>query len=83
MQETLTEAGYHVSDVRDRDYFHSIYYREHAGILFEIATVNPGFPVDEPVATLGTTLRLPTQFQHARAQIEKSLPTLAPAQRYD
>jgi glyoxalase family protein len=83
MQETLTEAGYHVSDVRDRDYFHSIYYREHAGILFEIATVNPGFPVDEPVATLGTTLRLPTQFQHARAQIEKSLPALAPAPRYE
>lgn len=80
--QVLTKGGFHVSDVRDRDYFHSIYYREHGGILFEIATNNPGFAVDENPETLGTALKLPSQFEHARSQIEKLLPPLQPARSY-
>jgi glyoxalase family protein len=82
MQELLANAGYGVSEVRDRNYFHSIYYREHGGILFEIATDAPGFLVDEPVASLGTALELPPQFERARKQIEASLPPLQPPRRY-
>ncbi len=76
-QKTLAGFGHNVSPVRDRSYFHSIYYREPGGILFEIATNPPGFTVDEPLETLGTALKLPAQFEHARAQIEKVLPLLA------
>ncbi len=76
MLQRLDEAGLHVSDVRDRSYFRSIYYRERGGILFEIATNTPGFASDEPAATLGTALRLPPQFESARAAIEQSLPPL-------
>jgi len=82
MQERLMRANYPVSDVRDRDYFHSIYYREHGGILFEIATDTPGFAVDEPAEALGTTLKLPKQFEYARQQIETSLPPLQGARQY-
>jgi glyoxalase family protein len=82
MQERLFNAGFQVSDVRDRDYFHSIYYRERGGILFEIATDVPGFAVDEPVESLGTALRLPKQFERARAQIESILPPLHGARHY-
>lgn len=76
MQERLTRAGHHVSDVRNRDYFRSIYYREPGGILFEIATDVPGFAVDEPTESLGTALKLPRQFEPARQQIEAQLPPL-------
>ncbi len=79
MQERLHLAGYPVSDVRDRNYFHSIYYRERGGILFEIATATPGFAIDEPVDALGTTLRIPVQFERARSQIERLIPPLQPA----
>jgi glyoxalase family protein len=82
MHGRLSLAGYMVSPVRDRNYFRSIYYRERGGILFEIATDVPGFPDDEPVASLGTALKLPAQFERARAQIEKLLPALRPAQAY-
>jgi glyoxalase family protein len=82
MQEVLANAGYSVSEVRDRFYFHSIYYRERGSILFEIATDTPGFPVDEPVASLGTALKLPQQFERVRKQIEVALPPLQPARRY-
>jgi glyoxalase family protein len=71
-----------VSDVRDRDYFRSIYYREPGGILFEIATDVPGFAVDESTAALGTALKLPRQFERARSRIEALLPPLEPARRY-
>jgi glyoxalase family protein len=81
MQERLLNAGYHVSDVRDRDYFRSIYYRERGGILFEIATDVPGFAVDEPSATLGAALKLPKQFEHARVEIEAALPPLQDARQ--
>jgi glyoxalase family protein len=82
MQELLAKAGYDVSEVRDRNYFRSIYYRERGGILFEIATDVPGFSVDEPVVSLGTVLKLPRQFEGARKQIEAALPPLEPARRY-
>jgi glyoxalase family protein len=82
MQDRLSEANFQVSDVRDRDYFHSIYYRERGGILFEIATDVPGFAVDEPTESLGMALKLPKQFQPARAQIEAILPPLKPAPQY-
>jgi glyoxalase family protein len=76
MQKALHVAGYSVSEVRDRNYFHSIYYREPGGILFEIATANPGFAVDESLASLGTALKLPVQFERARTQIERLLPPI-------
>ncbi len=76
MQATIDTAGFAVSDVRDRDYFRSIYFREHGGVLFEIATDVPGFAVDEPVESLGASLKLPRQFESARAEIERRLPPL-------
>jgi glyoxalase family protein len=76
MQERLQRDGHPVSDVRDRDYFHSIYYREPGGILFEIATAAPGFAIDEPAGALGGELRVPKQFAHVRAQIERLLPPI-------
>lgn len=82
MQKTLQEAGYGVSEVRDRNYFHSIYYRERGGILFEIATEHPGFTIDEPVESLGESLKLPSQFESQRQMIEKSLPPVAPPSAY-
>jgi glyoxalase family protein len=82
MQTRLDAAGLAVSDVRDRTYFRSIYYREHGGILFEIATDVPGFAVDEPVATLGSELKLPPQFEKHRSQLIVSLPPLHPARQY-
>jgi glyoxalase family protein len=82
MQTRLQSAGHGVSDVRDRDYFRSIYYREPGGILFEIATDVPGFAVDESTAALGTALKLPRQFERARSRIEALLPPLEPARRY-
>ncbi len=76
MQQALQDAGVAVSDVRDRNYFHSIYYREPSGILFEIATAQPGFAIDEDPAALGAALKLPAQFEPARARIERRLPPL-------
>jgi len=78
MQARLARAGLSVSPVRDRTYFRSVYYREHGGILFEIATNVPGFATDESVAALGTGLKLPPQFEQAREQIETLLPPLLP-----
>ncbi|MBX3378881.1 MAG: ring-cleaving dioxygenase [Phycisphaeraceae bacterium] len=72
----LTEEGFHVSPVMDRNYFHSIYFREPGGVLFEIATDIPGFAVDEPAASLGMELKLPAQFESARASIESHLPKI-------
>lgn len=78
-QAELQGSGYQVSPVMDRDYFHSIYYREKGGILFEIATENPGFAVDESPDSLGTALKLPKQHEHLRVRIEQVLPPLQPA----
>ncbi|MDQ2829760.1 MAG: glyoxalase, partial [Chloroflexota bacterium] len=62
--------------VRDREYFRSIYFHEPGGILFEIATDPPGFTVDESVAALGSSLKLPAWYEPRRAQIEGALPPL-------
>ena len=72
----LSALGYGVSPVMDRDYFHSIYFREPGGILFEIATDPPGFAIDESPDTLGHMLQLPAQYESRRAQIEANLPPL-------
>jgi glyoxalase family protein len=72
-RQRVAEAGVGVTGVRDRDYFRSIYFREPRGILFEIATLSPGFAVDEDPAHLGEELRLPAQHEHLREQLEKSL----------
>lgn len=76
IQEQLLSAGYHVTPVQDRNYFNSIYFREPGGILFEIATNPPGFSVDEPVSELGTTLKLPSQYEARRAKLEAELPQI-------
>lgn len=60
----------------DRNYFFSLYFREPGGVLFELATDNPGFSVDEPVNELGTHLKLPAQYEGNRDEIEKVLPVL-------
>jgi glyoxalase family protein len=75
-QSALRAAGYGVTPVRDRSYFHSIYYREPGGVLFEIATEGPGFAIDEPVDTLGESLRLPEWFEPNRSIIESELPPI-------
>ncbi|MEX2262502.1 MAG: ring-cleaving dioxygenase [Bryobacteraceae bacterium] len=72
----LIGLGYNVSPVMDRKYFHSIYFREPGGILFEIATDSPGFAVDEPPAQLGASLVLPAWLEPARARLETILPPL-------
>jgi catechol 2,3-dioxygenase-like lactoylglutathione lyase family enzyme len=75
-REWLAEVGrlgYNVSPVMDRVYFHSIYFREPGGILFEIATDSPGFMVDEPVDKLGSTLALPPWLAPQRSRIEAAL----------
>jgi glyoxalase family protein len=75
-REELVERGYNVTPVIDRIYFHSIYFREPGGVLFEIATEPPGFTFDESIEELGTGLRLPPWLESARAQIEKVLPPI-------
>lgn len=72
----LVERGLNVTPVIDRQYFRSIYFREPAGILFEIATDLPGFTVDEEVENLGTTLTLPPWLEPRREQIAARLPEL-------
>lgn len=76
LQTRLEADGFAPSEVRDRSYFRSIYYREPGGVLFEIATDVPGFAVDEPADRLGTGLMLPKSLEYARAEIEAGLPPL-------
>jgi glyoxalase family protein len=75
-QQRVAAAGMHVTPVIDRDYFHSIYFRQPQGILFEIATTSPGFAVDEDPEHLGEQLRLPSQHEHLREQLERTLTPL-------
>ena len=76
LRNDLVGVGASVSDVRDRDYFHSIYFREPGGVLFEIATDGPGFTTDEDIDSLGTSLKLPKMHEPKRAQIEAALPKI-------
>lgn len=67
------DAGMRVTEILDRDYFRSIYFREPQGILFELATTSPGFAIDEDPDHLGESLRLPAQHEHLRARLEQTL----------
>jgi len=75
-RDRLVELDYNVTPVIDRTYFHSIYFREPGGVLFEIATEPPGFTLDEKLEELGTHLRLPSWFESSRSEIEKILPPI-------
>jgi len=75
-RERLVDLGYNVTPVIDRTYFHSIYFREPGGVLFEIATDPPGFTLDESLEELGTQLRLPPWLEPTRSQIEEVLPAI-------
>lgn len=77
-QTRLRQAGFSVTDVRDRKYFRSIYFQSPGGVLFEIATDPPGFGVDEAPEALGSALKLPEQYEALRDDIEKRLPPLHP-----
>ena len=73
-RDTLRKLEYDVTPVIDRQYFHSIYFREPGGVLFEIATDPPGFATDETVERLGTTLKLPPWLEEDRPELERLLP---------
>lgn len=76
-REKIEAMGLHITPKIDRDYFFSVYFREPGGVLFEIATENPGFTVDEPLDRLGSSLKLPAQFESSRSEIENLLPKLS------
>lgn len=76
-REKVMSAGLSITPKIDRDYFYSLYFREPGGVLFEIATDNPGFTVDEPLNELGQNLKLPKQYEAMRSQIEQALPKLS------
>jgi glyoxalase family protein len=76
IREELVRRGFNVTEIRDRQYFQSIYFREPGGVLYEIATVQPGFTVDEDPAHLGCGLKLPPWEEPNRAEIETALPAI-------
>ena len=71
------KLGLQVTEQKDRNYFRSVYFREPGGVLFEIATDDPGFAVDEPAEALGRALKLPRFLEPRRAELEAKLPPLA------
>lgn len=73
VREALLDTGYQVTPVIDRDYFWAIYFRTPGGVLFEVATGEPGFDRDEDLAGLGQSLRLPSQHAHLRGKLEAEL----------
>jgi glyoxalase family protein len=75
-RDRIAKKGLHITPKIDRDYFFSLYFREPGGVLFELATDNPGFTRDEPQNELGTHLKLPRQYESDRARIEAVLPSL-------
>jgi glyoxalase family protein len=81
--EQLRKGGFNVSPVMDRNYFHSIYFREPGGTLFEIATAGPGMTFNESAEELGSHLMLPPWLEGARPEIEKVLPPLKLAERVE
>ena len=76
VRKALLDTGYQVTPVIDRDYFWAIYFRTPGGVLFEIATNEPGFDRDEDTAQLGQALKLPTRYEPYRSQIEGLLPAI-------
>jgi glyoxalase family protein len=75
-RDELAARGHQVTQILDRQYFTSVYFREPGGVLFEIATDTPGFDVDEPLLELGRSLRLPPWLEPSRADIEAAVPPL-------
>lgn len=75
-REKIAKRGFNITPKIDRNYFYSLYFREPGGVLFEIATDNPGFATDETVAELGHNLKLPAQYEPMRKDIEQQLPVL-------
>jgi len=75
-QQELLGRGVGVTEIMDRQYFKSIYFREPGGVLFEIATDDPGFDIDEPLLELGKKLKLPPWLEPSREQIQQSLPEI-------
>ena len=75
-RKRLAEEHLNVTPVIDRCYFHSVYFREPGGVLFELATDPPGFTIDEPAETLGESLKLPPWLEPSRKEIEHALPPI-------
>jgi len=75
-REKILSKHLNITPKIDRDYFYSLYFREPGGVLFEIATDNPVFTVDEPLSELGTHLKLPHQHEHLRAELDQLLPKI-------
>ena len=73
VRKALLDTGYQVTPVIDRDYFWAIYFRTPGGVLFEVATNEPGFDRDEDIAHLGESLKLPSRYEPHRAQIQQQL----------
>ena len=69
----IVGGGYYATRIIDRTYFRSVYFREPSSVLFEIATLGPGFTVDEPLESLGEKLSLPPDYEHLREQVEPVL----------
>jgi glyoxalase family protein len=76
VRKKVIAAGLQITEKIDRNYFYSLYFREPNGILFELASDNPGFAIDESVTELGTHLMLPAQYEGSRVKIEQVLPLL-------
>ena len=76
LSKAAVEAGARVTPIIDRQYFHSVYFREPSGVLFELATRDIGFDIDEPLAELGQSLKLPPQYESRRAELEDALTPL-------
>ena len=76
VRERVIASGLQPTPVIDRTYFHSVYFREPGGVLYELATREPGFAVDEPLEHLGERLMLPPKFEPRRAAIEHALPPI-------
>jgi len=72
-RQKVVEKNLNITPQIDRQYFHSLYFREPGGVLFEIATDNPGFMIDEPLEDLGKGLKLPAQYESRRSEIEAHL----------
>jgi glyoxalase family protein len=75
-QQRVGESGAHPTPIIDRFYFRSVYFREPSGVLFEIATIGPGFTADEPLESLGEKLSLPPNYEHLRDRLEGVLTPL-------
>jgi len=78
MREAALARGLQVTDVKDRQYFQSIYFREPGGVLFEVASDGPGFGIDEDLEELGHRLMLPPWLEPRRVEIQRRLPEVAP-----